>query len=118
MRRATVLAAAISLPELSTGITSAKAGDYPLAISDIFGGNAFRPMLFLLATVISGNAVLPQAGPAGIYLAGLGILLTSVYLAGLVFRPKRLILGMGADSVAVLVLYILGTAGLFLVAKR
>lgn len=115
---ATVLAAATSLPELSTGITSTKAGDYQLAISDIFGGNAFLPVLFLLATVISGKAVLPQAGHADIYLAGLGILLTSVYLAGLVFRPKRLILGMGVDSVAVLILYALGTAGLFLVATR
>ena len=35
-----------------------------------------------------------------------------------VFRPKRLVLGMGIDSVAVLILYALGTAGLFLVATR
>lgn len=115
---ATVLAAATSLPELSTGITSTRAGDYQLAISDIFGGNAFLPVLFLLATVISGRAVLPQAGHSDIYLAGLGVLLTSVYLAGLIFRPRRLVLGMGLDSLAVLILYAIGTAGLFLVAGR
>ena len=103
-------------PELSTGLTSARAGDYQLAISDIFGGNAFLPVLFLLATVLSGTAVLPEAQSTDIYLAGLGILLTSVYLAGLIFRPKRLILGMGVDSLAVLILYALGTAGLFAVA--
>ena len=114
---ATVLAAATSLPELSTGITSTKAGDYQLAISDIFGGNAFLPVLFLLATLVSGRAVLPQAQHTDIYLAGLAILLTSVYLAGLIFRPKRLILGMGVDSLAVLVLYVVGTAGLFAVAN-
>lgn len=108
---ATVLAAATSLPELSTGLTSTKAGDYQLAISDIFGGNAFLPVLFLVATLISGKAVLPQAHSTDIYLAGLGVLLTSVYLAGLIFRPKRLILGMGVDSLAVLILYVLGTAG-------
>ncbi len=113
---ATVLAAATSLPELSTGLTSARAGDYQLAISDIFGGNAFLPVLFLLATVLSGTAVPPEAQSTDIYLAGLGILLTSVYLAGLIFRPKRLILGMGVDSLAVLILYALGTAGLFAVA--
>jgi cation:H+ antiporter len=113
---ATVLAAATSLPELSTGLTSTKAGDYQLAISDIFGGNAFLPVLFLVATLISGKAVLPQAHSTDIYLAGLGVLLTSVYLAGLIFRPKRLILGMGVDSLAVLILYVLGTAGLFAIA--
>lgn len=113
---ATVLAAATSLPELSTGLTSTKAGDYQLAISDIFGGNAFLPVLFLVATLISGKAVLPQAQSTDIYLAGLGVLLTSVYLAGLIFRPKRLILGMGVDSLAVLILYAVGTAGLFAIA--
>jgi cation:H+ antiporter len=113
---ATVLAAATSLPELSTGLTSTRMGDYQLAVSDIFGGNAFLPVLFLLATVISGKAVLPQAHDTDIYLAGLAVLLTSVYLAGLIFRPKRRLLGMGIDSLAVLILYAIGTAGLFAIA--
>ncbi len=113
---ATVLAAATSLPELSTGITSTKAGDFQLAISDIFGGNAFLPVRFLLATLVSGHAVLPQAQHTDIYLAGLGVLLTSVYLTGLIFRPKKVILGIGVDSLVVLILYVIGTAGLFAVA--
>ena len=114
---ATVLAAATALPEVSTGLASIKMGDYQLAISDIFGGNAFLPVLFLLATLISGQAVLPQAKNTDIYLAGLGILLTTVYLYGLVFRPRRLFLRMGADSLVVLLLYALGIAGLFAIAK-
>jgi len=113
----TVLAAATSLPELSTGLASVKAGAYNLAFSDIFGGNAFLPVLFLLATLLSGQSVLPQAKNTDIYLAGLGILLTTVYIYGLIFRPKRQIFHMGIDSLVVLFLYILGIAGLFAIAK-
>ncbi|AGL16269.1 sodium:calcium antiporter [Actinoplanes sp. N902-109] len=109
---ATVLAAATSLPELSTGLTSTRLGDYQLAISDIFGGNAFLPVLFLLATVLSGQAVLPRAHHTDIYLTALGALLTIVYMIGLVFRPQRQFARMGADSVTVLVLYALGITGL------
>jgi cation:H+ antiporter len=113
---ATVLAAATSLPELSTGLTSTRMGDYQLAFGDIFGGNAFLPVLFLLATLLSGKAVLPEAGAADLYLTALGGLLTVVYIAGLIFRPTRQHLRMGVDSITVLVLYGIGVAGLVLVA--
>lgn len=112
----TILAASTSLPELSTGLASVKVGAYNLAFSDIFGGNAFLPVLFLLATLLSGQAVLPQAKNTDIYLGGLGILLTTVYIFGLIFRPKRQILHMGIDSLIVLVFYVVGIAGLFAIA--
>jgi cation:H+ antiporter len=114
---ATFLAAATSLPELSTGLTSIRNGDYQLAVSDIFGGNAFLPVLFLLATLLSGQAVLPKAQATDIYLTALGMLLTLVYATGLLFRPKRRVARMGIDSLIVLLLYALGVAGLFAVAS-
>ena len=113
---ATVLAAATSLPEVSTGLQSLKLGDYQLAVSDIFGGNAFLPVLFLPATIISGSAVLPQAHDTDVYLTALAILLTVVYLWGLVFRPRRQWWGFGPDSLAVVALYALGIAGLIFVS--
>jgi cation:H+ antiporter len=113
---ATVLAAATSLPELSTGLTSTRLGDYQLAISDIFGGNAFLPVLFLLATILSGQVVLPRAHNTDIYLTALGGLLTVVYMVGLVFRPQRQWLRMGPDSIAVLILYAVGITGLAFIA--
>jgi len=112
---ATILAAATSVPELSTGIASVRLGDYELAVSDIFGGNAFLPVLFLLANILSGQPVLPQAQKTDIYLTGLGILLTVIYLWGLITRPHRQLLGMGVDSLTVLVLYGAGIAGLIAV---
>ena len=114
---ATILAAATSLPEVSTGIAAVRLGDYQLAVSDIFGGNAFLPVLFLVAGLLSGSAVLPQAQATDIYLTALGIVLTVVYLWGLVTRPHRQVWRMGIDSSAVLILYAVGIAGLIAVSN-
>ena len=114
---ATILAAATSLPEVSTGLTAVRNGDDQLAISDIFGGNAFLPVLFLLATLLSGHSVLPAAHDTDIYLTAAGILLTAVYVTGLLFRPTRRVGRLGIDSVVVLGLYALIVAGLFAIAS-
>lgn len=114
---ATVLAAATSLPEVSTGLASVKMGDYQLAISDIFGGNAFLPVLFLVASVVSGESVLPHAQKSDIYLTVLGILLTTIYITGLIFRPRRQVARMGLDSLLVLIFYGLGLLGLFALSR-
>jgi cation:H+ antiporter len=113
----TFLAAATALPEISTGLQAVRMGDYQLAMSDIFGGNAFLPVLFLVASVISGSAVLPLAQDTDIYLTALGALLTIVYVYGLIFRPRRMLLRMGLDSFTVLALYAVGIAGLVAIAK-
>jgi cation:H+ antiporter len=42
-------------------------------VSYIFGGNVFLPVVFLMACLLSGQAVLPQAQAPDIYLTGLGI---------------------------------------------
>jgi len=112
---ATILAAATALPEVSTGLASMKLKDYQMAVSDIFGGNAFLPVLFMVATVISGKSVLPQAHKIDIYLTGLGILLTIIYVCGLMFRPRKQILLMGVDSFIVLIVYLIGLLGLFVI---
>lgn len=114
---ATVLAAATSLPEVSTGLASVKLGDYQLAVSDIFGGNAFLPVLFLMASLLSGEAVLPHAQATDIYLTGVGMLLTVVYVTGLIFRPRRQVARMGIDSLLVLVLYLLSVLGLLAISR-
>lgn len=111
---ATVLAAATAIPEVATGIAAVQMGDVQLAISDIFGGNAFLPTLLLLLNVVSGREVLSAAHPADIYLAALGCVLTAVYIVGLLWRSPRLTLRMGLDSTLVLTLYVAGIVGLLL----
>ena len=108
----TILALCTALPEISTGITSAKIRDYNMAVSDIFGGNAFLPVLFLMASIIGGDAILPKLKPSDIYLTILGIILTGIYMIGMVIHSKKQIFRMGIDSLVVVIVYLLGLLGL------
>jgi cation:H+ antiporter len=109
---ATVLAVASALPEIATGISAARLGDNQLVMGDIFGGNAFQVCLFLVADLIAGRSVLSQAGAANSWLAGLGILVTLVYAAGIIVRPQKNVLRVGIDSIVVLLLIVIGIIGL------
>jgi cation:H+ antiporter len=110
---ATFIALAGALPNISTGLASIKIGDYSLAMSDIFGGNAFMPALFVICDIISGNAVLKNATSTDVWFAALGILLTTVYIISLIVRPKRVYFRLGIDSLFVVLLYFVGIALIF-----
>jgi cation:H+ antiporter len=109
---ATVLAASTSLPELSTGLASIKLGDRSLAFSDIFGGNAFLPVLFLIADLAGGTPALPQAHASDIWIAILGLVLTAIYIVGLVLRRGRSVWRLGPDSLLAIIIYGVGIIGL------
>jgi cation:H+ antiporter len=113
---ATILAAASALPEISTGIAAVRLGDYQLAMGDIFGGNSFQLSLFLVADILAGQPALPQAGAANAWLGVLGIAMTTVYAGSILLRPKRRYARLGADSILVVVIYIVGMIGFVSVA--
>ncbi len=109
---ATILAVVTSLPEISTGIASAKIKDYQMAVSDIIGGNAFLPVLLLLGSITNGKSIMNIIGPLDIYLTGLAILLTGTYMVGLIIKSDRQFLRLGYDSIAILLLYLIGIWGM------
>lgn len=111
---ATFLAVATALPDVSTGTQAVRLGDHQLAISDVLGASAFLPSLFLVAGVLSGEAVIAATGKTNIYLGALGVMLMAPYLIGLVFRSRHTTARMGYDSLVSIVLYLLGVVGLFL----
>ena len=112
---ATVLSVASALPEISSGIAAVRLGDNELAIADIFGGNSFQVVLFLVADLIAGKPVLPSAGNLNGWLAALGIALTAIYAFGVILRREACVARLGRDSVLALVVFGLGIAGLFVV---
>jgi cation:H+ antiporter len=114
---ATFLAAATALPEISSGIAAVRLGDHQLAVADIFGGNAFQLCLFVLADLLAGRPVLPEAGPANAWLGALGIVMTVVVASGVIVRNRRRHAGFGIDSITNVVVYTLGIIGLLTLTR-
>jgi len=112
---ATVLAVATALPEISSGIAAVRLGDNELAVADIFGGNSFQVVLFVVADLVAGKPVLPQAGHQNAWLADVGISLTVIYCWGVIRRREDTVWRLGRDSVLALVVFGLGVAGLVVV---
>lgn len=113
---ATFLAAATALPEISTGITGVRLARYTLVFGDMFGGNAFQLTLFIVADLVAGQPVLPAEGKANAWIGCVGLLMTAVFVSGIVLRPQRRHLGLGLDSWIALVIYALGIWGLVVVS--
>jgi cation:H+ antiporter len=108
---------ATALPNLSSIVTAVRLERYEMAISDVFGANLFNLGLILLAdAVFAGPPILNQAGRFEIVAALLGIVLTAIYLIGLLERENKRILGMGFDSFAVACAYLGGLILLYFVS--
>ena len=109
----TFLAAATSLPELSTALAAARIGRAELAIGDVLGGNMFDVVLLVVVDLIHREQLaLREVDRASIMIGLIAILLTMIYLAGLIERRDKALLRMGYDSLAVIVVYVLGIAGI------
>lgn len=113
-----LVAAATSLPEASAIIGAMRAQHYQLAVGEIFGSNLFNlAIIFMINLVAPGPPVLAQAGMFEMAAAMLALLLTGLFVVGLIERRDRTVLRMGEDSIAVIALYATGTI-LLLVAAR
>ncbi len=108
------LALATSLPEVSTTLEAVRLGRHRLAFSNIFGTNLFDVGLLFVADVLyRQGGVLEEVGEFSLFAALLGIVMTGIYVAGILYRRKRVVLRMGVDSAIVLLLYIGGAVVLY-----
>jgi cation:H+ antiporter len=113
---ATLVAVATSLPEVSTTISAVRMGAYSLAVAGIFGANILDAAILLLADLVyPGPAVLNEVGTLSTFSALLGIILTATFLTGLLTRRRRVVLGVGLDSLLVVLLYVGGIALMYLI---
>ena len=108
---AVVLALSTSLPEWSTVIESIRLNRYDMAIGDVFGTNMFNvTIVVLIDALFPGEPVLEVAGRFSGFAALFGLMLTALFLVGLIERRDRTVLRMGVDSLCVVLAYIAGVA--------
>jgi cation:H+ antiporter len=108
------IAIATSLPEVSTVFAAVRLGRYVMAVSDIFGSNILSiGPIFLVDLLFVHGPILNEVGTFSIVAALLGIILTSIYVAGLIERRDPALFGVGLDSLLVVTVYLAGIGLLY-----
>jgi cation:H+ antiporter len=103
-----------SLPEVSTVVAAVRLRRYEMAISDIFGTNLFNVLIiFLVDALHPGDSVLVDAGRFSAFGALLALVLTAIFLVGLIERRDRTVLHMGYDSLTAIFVYGAGVTVLY-----
>lgn len=111
---ATLVAITTSLPEISTVVAAVLLRRYMMAFADIFGTNILNLMLiFLIDIAYDGPPVINEQGSFGAVSAVLGIIVTLIYVAGLIERRNRTFLRLGIDTWAALGSYLAGVGVLW-----
>ncbi|WP_024342141.1 sodium:calcium antiporter [Bradyrhizobium japonicum] len=107
---------ATSLPELSSIISAVRLRRYEMALGDVFGTNILTlGLVFLADLVYAGEPVLNQAGRFETIAATLGIILTGIFLVGLLERANKTFLRMGYDALVALLTFAAGVMLLYFV---
>lgn len=111
---AVLLGASTSLPELSTVLAAVRLRRYEMAMADVFGTNMFNVTIIVLVDALHpGGPILPAAGRFAAFGALLAIVLTALFVVGMIERRNQTVLRMGLDSLAVLACYAAGVAMLY-----
>lgn len=106
-----------SLPELSSVLGALKLRRYQLAIGDIFGTNLFNVQIIFLADLFyRGGAVLNEAGDFEAAAACLSVIMTGIFVVGILERRDKTIWRLGYDSAAAIITFIGGFVALSLIA--
>ena len=105
---------ATSMPEVSTIAAAMRMRRHGMALGEVLGTNFVNLSLILVAdAVYAGGPVINALGRFEVVSALLGALLTGLYLVGLLEHRNPVVLRMGYDSLAVLLVFCGGVALLF-----
>ncbi|MCA9423443.1 MAG: hypothetical protein KC994_00145 [Candidatus Omnitrophica bacterium] len=116
------LALATSLPELVVGITAIRLKNFDMVAGNIFGSNIFNIMILAVCHLCYEarysqsfySACVGGEGAMNLFTALLAMVLASLAIAGMMHRSRRTLLGVGWDSIAIGIVYMVGIYWLYL----
>lgn len=111
---AILVAAATSLPELSTNSFSVLLGNVNLAAGDLFGSNMVNMLILALADLsVRQHRILTRVALNQALIGALAICLTAAAAAGVVAGPTFTVAGLSWAPLTILIAYLAGSRVLF-----
>lgn len=102
-------AVSTSIPELVTSVAAVRRGALTLAVGGIIGGNAFDTLFTAASDIAYRQGSIYHAMSADTeFWVALTLLMSAVLIMGLIRRERNGIGGIGAESMTILILYMLG----------
>lgn len=102
------LAAATSLPELVVTMAAFRLGATGMALGNLFGSNIFNMAIIPLLELATTGSVFASASPVHLVTALLAVILTSVAIAGIIYRSEKSCWLVGWDVATMVLLYFTG----------
>ncbi|MBT3194595.1 MAG: hypothetical protein HN341_18775 [Verrucomicrobia bacterium] len=101
-----LLAVATSLPELFVSLGALKLGRVNMSIANIFGSNIMNMSFIPIMHLVSGQAAFYSAiSPASIVMLFAAIIMSTLFIVGLLAQSKRSFLFLGWEACSILVIY-------------
>jgi cation:H+ antiporter len=110
-----MLAIVTSLPELVTALAAIRIKAYDLAVGIVLGANILNMTIPFFSDIFyDGPPILSVVSPQHIISALMAIILTSIAIASVVYKPKRAVFSLGIAAWLIFLGYFLG---IFLIFK-
>lgn len=114
-----LLAAATSLPELTTDVAAVRLGAVDLAVGDLFGSNMANMLILAVVDLLwPRRQLLQNVALDHVLVASLAISLNALAVVLVVMRPAESVLWVGPGSIALFVAYVAGTRAVYRHATR
>jgi cation:H+ antiporter len=110
------LAISTTAPEMVVSVSAARMGAPEMAVANVVGSNLFNigVVVFLDDLVFSGGPLLASVSMGHILTALFALMMSSVVIIGIVFRPKIWLKGwVGIDTTFIALLYIAALVALY-----